>query len=177
MSAPDAFERYLRALGIEPADDPEMAETARRFSDLLTDWFVPGRAPSTLTAIPTQPGEDDLVIVRDVAFRSLCAHHILPFFGSISIAFEPDQTLVGFGGLSRLVDSLCRRPQLQERLVAEIADRLVTELAPKGVLVVCRARQMCMEFNGTPAGTETITTASRGTLAGRAGRELTLRLT
>ena len=177
MSAADAFSAYLRALGINAAQDPEMAETARRFSALLEDWFVPNREAASLNAIPTAPGKDDLVIVRDISFRSLCAHHILPFFGTVSIAFEPDNMLVGFGGLSRLVDSLCRRPQLQERLVADIADRLVAELQPKGVLVVACARQMCMEFNGSPAGTQTIASASRGTLGGPVGRELVLQLT
>ncbi len=170
------FRQYLDSLGIDASADPEMDGTPRRFSGLLRDWFMPGAPIPQLNPIPTKPGSDDLVIVRDIAFHSLCAHHITPFFGTLAIAFEPDTTLVGFGGLNRLVQAIARRPQLQERLVAQIADALVEQLSPRGVTVVCRARQMCMELTGTPAHTETVATASRGSLVGANGRALALSL-
>lgn len=171
------FTDYLLSLGIDPSADPEMNGTSRRFSELLTQWFIPNAPIPSLHPIPTQAGNDDLVIVQDLTFHSLCAHHITPFFGTVSIAFEPDRTLVGFGGINRLVQALARRPQLQERLVAQIADTLAEQLAPKGIVVACQARQMCMELTGTPAHTETIAIASRGTLAGDAGRAIALQLT
>ncbi|MFT6398765.1 MAG: GTP cyclohydrolase I [Bradymonadia bacterium] len=170
------FTDYLLSLGIDLSADAETAGTPRRFSELLKDWFVPDTPVPILHPIPTEAGSDDLVIVRDIAFHSLCAHHITPFFGTISIAFEPDKKLVGFGGLNRLAQALARRPQLQERLVAQIADALFEQLSPKGILVVCQARQMCMELTGTPAHTETVAIASRGTLRGSAGRPLALQL-
>jgi GTP cyclohydrolase I len=170
------FEEYLRAAGIEPEDDPEMRGTPRRFTELLQEWFTPGGEPPVLSPVPTKPNDGDLVIVRDLAFHSLCAHHIVPFFGTIGIAFEPRDTLVGFGGLNRMVQFLSRRPQLQERLVTQIADRVVEQLNPKGVVVVSVARQMCMELNGTPAGTKTVATATRGSLRGEPGRAIALRL-
>ena len=177
MSEADSlFEAYLRAAGVDPDVDPEMQGTPRRFTQLLQEWFVPGGDPPKLNPVPTKPGDGDIVMIRDLPFHSLCAHHIVPFFGTIGIAFEPDQTLVGFGGVNRLIQFLARRPQLQERLVAEIADRLVEELQPKGVVVVSVARQMCMELNGTPSGTRTVASTTRGSLGGETGQAIALKL-
>jgi GTP cyclohydrolase I len=176
-SSPEAlFEAYLASLGIELDADPELASTAQRFSDLLRARFDPRTPIPALEALPTDSSSDDLVIVRSMSFRSLCAHHIAPFFGVVSIAFVPDGKLVGFGAFNRLVDAIARRPQIQERLVATIADEVERQLAPRGLVVACRARQMCMEFSGTEAGAETIATAARGTLAGSEGRALALEI-
>ena len=104
------------------------------------------------------------------------ALNVRPFFGEIAVAFLPSGRLVGFGAVDRLVKAAARRPQLQERLVATIADELERQLAPRGLVVGARARQMCMEFTGTEAGAETVCTVARGELTGAVGRDLVLRL-
>lgn len=176
-SDPEAlFDAYLRALGIDPGDDPELEGTAARFTELLRRSFVPGTTLPDLAPLATEGAGDDMVVVRGIRFRSLCAHHITPFFGEIAVAFLPSGRLVGFGAVDRLVKAAARRPQLQERLVATIADELERQLAPRGLVVGARARQMCMEFTGTEAGAETVCTVARGELTGAAGRDLALRL-
>lgn len=172
----ELFAAYLDALGIDIGADPELAGTADRFTELLRARFDPTTPLPDLDALATRVGTDDLVIVRAIPFRSLCAHHITPFFGVVSVAFVPNGRLVGFGAVSRLVAAAARRPQLQERLVATIADAFDAALTPQGVVVACRARQMCMELTGTEVGAETIATAGRGCLAGEAGRDLGLRI-
>lgn len=170
------FAAYLASLGISPADDPELAGTPERFTELLRERFDPLAELPALEALATEAASDDLVVIRGLRFRALCVHHITPFFGTIAVAFVPHRRLVGFGAVNRLVQAAARRPQLQERLVALVADHMADALEPRGVVVGARASQMCMEFTGTEAGAETIAVAGRGELAGQAGRDLILPL-
>ena len=134
--------------------DPEMADTAARVAQFWGE-FRPSPVP------PVQPLETQStspVIVRDLPFHSLCAHHMLPFFGTCTIAYQPAGAIAGLGWFPRLVDNLSRRPQLQERLVEQIAAELQAALHPQGVAVCVTARQMCVEMRGLrSAGTFEVT--------------------
>ena len=106
------------------------------------------------------------VTLRDIAFRSMCEHHLLPFHGVAHLAYAPGERLVGLGRLPRVVEIIAARPQLQERLTEQIADALETGLAPAGVLVVVDAVHGCVTDRGPrQTGTSTVTVASRGRLS------------
>ncbi len=107
--------------------------------------------------------KDDLVLEKNITFYSMCEHHFLPFFGKISIAYVPNGKIVGFGDLIKVIEAFSKRPQLQERLTAEIADAIFSSLNPKGVFLVVEAEHTCMTMRGVKAvGSKVITTASRG---------------
>ena len=90
----------------------------------------------------------NIVIVKDIEFYSLCEHHILPFFGKVSIGYIPDGGMIGLSKLARLVDTFAHRLQVQERLTSEVCRTLFEELQPKGVIVVCEAGHLCMKMRG-----------------------------
>lgn len=98
-------------------------------------------------AIFTHEGSQ-MVIVKDIEFYSLCEHHILPFFGHVSIGYIPDGKIVGLSKLARLVNVYARRLQVQERMTAQICHDLQQHLAPKGVIAVCTAQHLCMKMRG-----------------------------
>ena len=165
----------LAELGLDRDSDPELAETPERFAELLRDWFVPREAP-TLRGIPVDESQRGLVVMEGLRFHALCAHHIVPFHGDVDIAYLPDEQIVGFGALPRLVDALARGPQLQERLVAAIADTLERDLAPRGALVRIRARQMCVELTGCRQQPTTTTLAGRGCYGGSSAAKYAQRI-
>lgn len=108
---------------------------------------------------------EELVIVHGIPFYSLCEHHLAPFFGKAHVAYIPasDGRICGISKLARLVDVFARRPQVQERLTSQVADTLVKELHPQGVLVVMEAEHLCMSMRGVKkAGAKTTTSATRG---------------
>jgi len=108
-------------------------------------------------------GANEMVVVRNIPFHSLCEHHMLPFFGVAHVAYLPGERIVGLSKLARLVDAYARRLQVQERLTKQVADTLDRVLAPKGVGVVIEARHFCMEMRGVrQQGSTTRTTALRG---------------
>jgi GTP cyclohydrolase I len=154
----------LALLGLDADHDPELRQTPRRVMDLWRAWLVPPPTPH-LEPIAWQ-GTAEPVVVQRLAFHSLCVHHLVPFFGEVDLAYLPQDHIVGFGALGRVVDWASRRPQLQERLVEDIAGLLDGALRPRAVLVRCSARQMCMEMNGCPAHTTTVALASRGAWVG-----------
>jgi len=103
---------------------------------------------------------EEMVVVRDIDFYSLCEHHLLPFFGKVHIAYLPDQHLIGLSKLARLVDVFSRRLQVQERLTQQIAKTLQSELKPKGVAVVMEAQHLCMLMRGVEKQNSVATTSS-----------------
>ncbi len=107
---------------------------------------------------------EEMIVVRDITFHSLCEHHLLPFYGKAHICYIPRQNhTTGFSTLARLVDTLSRRTQIQERLTSQIADILEAKLKPIGVLVVLEAEHLCMTMRGVKKpGSGTITSAIRG---------------
>jgi GTP cyclohydrolase I len=152
----------LRALG-QDINDETLAETPRRVADLYAELLTP--QPFRPTTFPNDAGYDELVIVRDIGFTSLCEHHLLPFRGTAHVGYLPGERIIGLSKLARLVDTFARRLQVQERMTAQIADWLRDHLAPRGVGVVIRAEHMCMTLRGVQAeGATTVTSTLYGLL-------------
>lgn len=106
---------------------------------------------------------DEMVVLKDIEFYSVCEHHMLPFFGKISIGYIPDSKVVGISKLARLVEVFSRRLQIQEKMTSQIADTLMEVLQPKGVMVVAEAKHMCMVMRGVEKqNSMMITSAIRG---------------
>ncbi len=176
-----AVVELLRAIGEDPAR-PGLERTPQRIAALYAELFagideepLAHLAESGDFADENAGGE--LVLVRDIAFRSTCEHHLLPFTGLAHLAYVPGERIVGLGKLTRVVETLSSRPQLQERLGEQIADTLERGLAPRGVLVVLDARHGCVTARGTrQAASTTVTVASRGSLADPASRAAGLAL-
>jgi GTP cyclohydrolase I len=158
----------LVAIGEDPSR-AGLSDTPQRVAQAYSDFFSGvGVDPVTHLAdtVELEPGQlGELVVLRDVAFRSMCEHHLLPFLGVAHLAYVPSSRVVGLGRLPRVVETLASRPQLQERLTEEIADALATGLDAAGVLVVLDAVHGCVSARGVrQANSSTVTVASRGTL-------------
>ena len=152
----------LRALG-QDIHDETLADTPRRVADLYQELLTP--QPFRPTTFPNDAGYDELVIVRDIPFTSLCEHHLLPFRGTADVGYLPGEWIIGLSKLARLVDTFSRRLQVQERMTAQVADWLRDHLAPRGVGVVIRAEHMCMTLRGVQAhGATTVTSTLYGLL-------------
>lgn len=123
----------------------------------LTSGYRSDAAEAIKSAMFVHEGSR-VVTVRDIEFYSMCEHHILPFFGKISIAYVPGKHIVGLSKLARVVDSCARKLQVQERLTAELANLVAETLGAKGVLVVCEAQHMCMKMRGVEKQESSTTT-------------------
>ena len=108
--------------------------------------------------------DNQMILEKDIPFYSMCEHHLLPFFGRVHIAYVPNGEVLGLSKLARCVEVFAKRPQLQERMTAQIADAIMTELKPKGVMVMIEADEhMCMTMRGVKKpGSKTVTTVTRG---------------
>jgi len=110
-----------------------------------------------------QVSNNEMVLEKEITIYSMCEHHLMPFYGKAHVAYIPDEKVVGLSKLARTVEVFTRRPQIQERLTAQIADALMEYLAPKGVMVVIEAEHMCMTMRGVRRpGTKTLTYVCRG---------------
>ena len=161
-----AVKMILEAVGEDPQREG-LKDTPRRVADFYEEIFAGlNENPQDHLKLYSAPNQDEMIIVKDIFFHSLCEHHLLPFFGKAHIAYIPsDNKITGFSRLVRVIEVLARRPQLQERLTAQVADTLMEVLKPKGVLVVIEAEQMCLTMRGLKKpGSVTITSAIRGTL-------------
>ncbi len=108
---------------------------------------------------------EEMVLVRDIPFYSVCEHHLVPFFGSAHVAYIPavDGRVCGLSKLARVVETFAKRPQMQERLTSQVADTLMKQLKPRGVIVVLEAEHLCMSMRGVKKpGAKTVTSAVRG---------------
>ncbi len=144
-----AIQDLIRALGLDTAAEPELADTPKRVADLYREAFSglePGAEPQV--AVFPHEGAGDLVVVRDLPFHSMCVHHFVPFFGRALVAYLPGTKLMGISAAARVLEYYARRPQLQERLGRQVAEHLGRLLAPRGVAVVLEARHLCMEMRG-----------------------------
>ena len=161
------FAEVLDALGLD-RQDPNLVGTEFRVARMYRELFAglaPGAEPE-LQTFPNTEGYADLVSLTNISFYSVCAHHFLPFFGSVHIAYLPGEELVGLSKLARVVEFFARRPQIQERLTQQIAEFLAERLRPGGIMVVLAARHLCVEMRGvTKQGVLTTTTATRGAFA------------
>jgi GTP cyclohydrolase IA len=157
------FRETMEALGLD-LSDPNLADTPSRVARAYRELFAGLEAPEpTLRTFPRPQGRSGPVIVGNIPFYSLCAHHFLPFFGQAHIAYLPHERLLGLSKFARVVDFYARRPQIQERLTSQIADLLHNRLRPEGVLVQLEARHFCMEMRGVmKADACTTTISTRG---------------
>ena len=150
----------LVALGRDLRDDG-LRETPRRvaaaYAQLLT------HEPVSLTTFPNEEGYDELVVVREIPFHSLCMHHLLPFHGVAHIGYLPGERILGLSKFARVVELFARDLQIQERLTVQIAGWLQEHLEPQGVGVVLEAEHMCMSLRGVQKfGAQTVTSALHG---------------
>jgi GTP cyclohydrolase IA len=153
---------FLSALGIELGRE-ELQETPGRMARAYAELFAP--KPFELTTFPNNEEYDELVLARDIPFRTVCEHHLLPFAGVAHVGYLPADRILGLSKLARLVEHFAARPQTQERLTKQIADALVEHLGPRGAGVVLEAEHSCMTLRGVRAlGTKTVTSALLGTL-------------
>ncbi|MCW2544410.1 MAG: cyclohydrolase [Frankiales bacterium] len=161
-AAQRAVTDLLVALGYDPAD-PHLVETPERVAKAYDELLSPvGVDPTTF---PNDEGYDELVLVRDIPFHSLCEHHLLPFVGKAHLAYLPRDRILGLSKMARVVEHFSRRLQVQERMTQQIAGWLEEQLTPRGVGVVLEAEHMCMRLRGVRApGTMTVTSALRGAL-------------
>lgn len=161
-AAQAAVRDLLVALGEDPAREDLQAtprRVAKAFQELLSPQSV------DLTTFPNDEGYDELVLVRDIPFHSLCEHHLLPFVGVAHVAYLPGDRILGLSKLARVVERYSRQLQVQERMTQQVAGWLLRELRPKGVGVVLEAEHMCMRLRGArAAGTSTVTSALHGRL-------------
>ncbi len=158
-----AVREILIAVGEDP-DREGLKETPRRVADMYAEMFS-GMHEDPADHLTTQFTEtyDELVVLKEIPFHSMCEHHLLPFTGTASVAYLPDGKVVGLSKLARVVEGYARRPQLQERLTCQVADVLMGTLGPKGVAVVMQAAHTCMICRGVKkAGSIMVTSAMRG---------------
>ncbi|WP_203581868.1 GTP cyclohydrolase I [Microbacterium hibisci] len=169
----------LEAIGENP-ERPGLRQTPERVADAYTEFFSgvgeDAAAPLAHTiSVSRGPAPDTLpsgaVILRDIIFRSVCEHHLLPFRGHAHLAYLPGEQVVGLGALPKVVEILSSRPQVQERLGEQIADVIAASLDARGVLVVLDATHECVTMRGgRQPDASTVTIAARGELAESAAR-------
>ena len=160
-----AVRMLLEAIGEDPdragiADTP--ARVAREFDEIFAGVLID---PVDVLSVSFEEAYDEIVMMRDIEFHSMCEHHLVPFAGRAHVAYLPgrDGRITGLSKLARLVDVCAKRPGLQERMTAMIADSLEQALEPRGVMVVVEARHFCMEMRGIrKPGAETVTSTVRG---------------
>lgn len=162
-----AVRDILEAIGENP-DREGLVETPRRIADMYEEIFC-GIDKDPAKHLELQFKEEkynELVLVKDIPFYSMCEHHLVPFYGKAHIGYIPKKgRLTGLSKLARVVDTISKRPQLQERITSEIADIIMESLDPYGVIVVIEAEHMCMTMRGVKKpGSKTVTSAVRGIL-------------
>jgi GTP cyclohydrolase I len=160
-----AVRMLLEAIGEDP-DRPGIAETparvARAYDEIFAGLLID---PADVISVTFDEAHDEIVMMRDIPFHSMCEHHLVPFMGEAHVAYLPgkDGRITGLSKLARLVDVCAKRPGLQERMTTQIADALERALDPRGVLVVIEARHLCMEMRGIrKPGASTVTSTVRG---------------
>jgi GTP cyclohydrolase I len=155
----------LEGVGEDPSREGLLetpARVARMYAEILSGM---NQNATELFSTTFEEGHREMVLVKDIPFYSMCEHHIVPFFGLAHVAYLPGEagTICGLSKLARLVDAFARRLQVQERLTSQIANTLVEELKPDGVIVVIEAEHLCMSMRGVKKpGSKTITSAVRG---------------
>lgn len=144
------YEAILRLIGEDPSREG-LLKTPMRAARAL--WYVTSgtrrqRSADILRKALFSHEGSQMVVVRDIEFHSLCEHHVLPFFGNVSVGYIPDGRIVGLSKIARVVDDVARRLQVQERMTAQICAAIDEVLKPKGVIAVCRATHLCMRMRG-----------------------------
>jgi GTP cyclohydrolase I len=160
-----AVREILEAIGEDPDRDglrDTPTRVARLYAEVCSGLH---EQADTHLAVTFEAGHDEMVMVRDIAVQSLSEHHLIPFIGRAHVAYipGPDGRITGLSKLARLADAFAKRPQVQERLTAQIADEIDRTLVPRGVMVVIEAEHLCMTMRGVrKPGSTTVTSAVRG---------------
>lgn len=159
----DAVRTILTAVGEDP-ERPGLLDTPRRVARMYAEMFAGLNSDPARHLHVTFPEDyDEMVMVRDIPFTSMCEHHLLPFNGVAHVAYIPEGRVTGLSKLARVVEEVARRPQVQERMTDTIADLIERELKSSGVAVVIQAEHSCMSIRGVrKPGTMTVTSALRG---------------
>ncbi len=162
-SIQQAVRTILRAVGEDP-DRPGLLETPRRVAKMYAEMFSGlGQDPARHLEVTFPEVYDELVLVRDIPFTSMCEHHLLPFTGVAHVGYIPNGHVTGLSKLARVVEEVARRPQVQERMTQTIADMIQAKLQSTGVAVVIQAEHSCMSIRGVRKhGSSTVTSALRG---------------
>ncbi len=164
----ERIQRAVREILVAVGEDPDR-EGLRRTPDRVARMYQELLAglqedPARHLTATFSESYDELVVLKDVAFNSMCEHHLMPFEGHVHIAYLPDGQVVGISKLARVVEDFAHRPQVQERLTSQVADLLMDKLHAKGVAVVVQATHTCMTCRGIKkAGSLMVTSAIRGT--------------
>ncbi len=154
----------LTALGLD-LKDPNLAETDLRVAKMYIEMFsglAEGAEPK-VTTFPNEENYSHMVMEKQIPFYSMCAHHLVPFYGHAHIAYIPRERILGLSKFSRILEFYAKRPQLQERLTEQVVTYLEEKLQPLGAMVVIEARHLCVEMRGVKKpGALTVTSALRG---------------
>ncbi|MBI4340286.1 MAG: GTP cyclohydrolase I FolE [Chloroflexi bacterium] len=162
----NAVADILAAIGEDP-QRPGLRETPKRVAEMYRELFSGlGHDPAEELQVSFEVEHQDLVLLKAIPFYSMCEHHLIPFFGAASVAYLPKGRVVGVSKIVRALEVLAHRPQLQERLTAQMADALHTSLGALGVGVLLRAEHLCMSMRGvSKPGIQVVTSAWRGTFS------------
>lgn len=154
----------LSALGLD-LKDPNLAETDRRVAKMYIEMFqglAEGAEPK-VTTFPNEENYSHMVMEKQIPFYSMCAHHLVPFYGHAHIAYIPRDRILGLSKFARILEFYAKRPQLQERITEQVVSFLEDKLQPLGAMVVIEARHLCVEMRGVKKpGALTVTSALRG---------------
>lgn len=154
----------LEGIG-EDTDRPGLKDTPKRIANLYEEIFSGLNTPTEDILKPIEgESHDEMVLIKDIPFYSICEHHLLPFIGKAHVAYVPSKgKIVGLSKLARAVEIFAKRPQLQERLTSQLADLIMTKLKPRGAMVIVDAEHLCMSMRGVKKpGSRTVTSAVRG---------------
>jgi GTP cyclohydrolase I len=162
-----AIERAVADLLTAIGEDPQregLQNTPHRVAEMFAEVLGGlDEDPTSILDVTYDEQHEEMIVLRDIPFYSMCEHHLLPFSGVAHVAYIPRGRVVGISKLARLVDSLARRLQLQERLTSQIADLIDEQLKPRGVAVVVKAEHLCMTMRGIKKpGSKVVTSATRG---------------
>lgn len=158
-----AVNELLLAIGEDP-DREGLRETPRRIAEMYGEIFAGvNEDPAEHLRVGFDVAHDEMVLLRNIPFYSMCEHHFLPFHGEAHVGYVPDGRVVGISKLARVVEGFARRPQIQEQLTSQIADAIMDSLQPDGVAVVIDAEHLCMTMRGVKKpGSRMVTSAMRG---------------
>ena len=158
-----AIGKILLAIG-EDVDRDGLIDTPKRISEMYAEIFEGLNIdPASYLNVDFEVAHDEMVILRDIPFYSMCEHHFLPFHGEAHVGYIPDGRVVGISKLARVVEGFARRTQLQERLTSQVAETIMKSVKPDGVAVVIEAEHLCMTMRGVrKPGSRMVTSAMRG---------------
>ncbi len=173
-----AVKMILEAINVD-LNRQGLKNTPKRVADMYEEIFsgLTKKVKLDVNLYDTE-NHDEMIVLRDISFYSICEHHLLPFYGVVHIAYIPkNNKIAGFSNLIEVIDILSKRPQIQEQLTTDIANMLVKQLNPRGLLVIVEAEQLCLYMRGIKKpGVYTLTSAVRGIMKKDITREEALNL-